>query len=53
MHIILSAIEPALAAAFAAHCGDLPDITLHRGSILELQVDAISLAHAANVGARL
>lgn len=41
MQIILAAIEPKLAAAWEAFCGDLPDVTLHRGSILDLRCDAV------------
>ncbi len=41
MKIILAALEPELAAAWERHCGDLPDVTIHRGSILDLEVDAV------------
>ena len=41
MKIILAAVEHDLADAWERHCGDLPDVTVHRGSILDLSVDAI------------
>ncbi|HEY1065468.1 MAG TPA: macro domain-containing protein [Pirellulales bacterium] len=41
MKIILAAVERDLADAWQRHCGDLPDVTVHRGSILELDVDAV------------
>src|SRR5262245_43345879 len=41
MKIILSAVESDLADAWQRHCGDLPDVTIHRGSILDLAVDAV------------
>jgi len=39
--IILAAVEDDLAAAWERHCGGLPDVTIHRGSILDLSVDAV------------
>jgi O-acetyl-ADP-ribose deacetylase (regulator of RNase III) len=39
--IILAAVEDDLADAWERHCGDLPNVTIHRGSILELSVDAV------------
>jgi O-acetyl-ADP-ribose deacetylase (regulator of RNase III) len=39
--IILAAVEEDLAEAWERHCGDLPDVTVHRGSILDLSVDAV------------
>jgi O-acetyl-ADP-ribose deacetylase (regulator of RNase III) len=39
--IILAARESDLADAWERHCGDLPDVTVHRGSILDLSVDAV------------
>jgi len=39
--IILAAVETDLADAWERHCGDLPDVTIHRGSILDLAVDAV------------
>jgi len=41
MRIILSAIESPLADAWQQHCGDLADVTIHRGSILDLKIDAV------------
>ncbi len=41
MKIVLSATEDDLADAWERHCGDLPDVTVHRGSILDLSVDAV------------
>jgi O-acetyl-ADP-ribose deacetylase (regulator of RNase III) len=41
LKIILAAREPELAAAWERHCGDLPDVSIHRGSILDLSVDAV------------
>lgn len=41
MKIILAAVEPELADAWQRHCGDLPDVSVHRGSILDLRVDAV------------
>ena len=41
MKIVLAAVEDELADAWKRHCGDLPDVTIHRGSILDLSVDAV------------
>jgi O-acetyl-ADP-ribose deacetylase (regulator of RNase III) len=41
MNIVLSAVESDLADAWERHCGGLPHVTIHRGSILELSVDAV------------
>ncbi len=41
MKIVLAAVEDALADAWERHCGDLPGVTVHRGSILDLSVDAV------------
>jgi O-acetyl-ADP-ribose deacetylase (regulator of RNase III) len=41
MRIILAAVEDELADAWERHCGDLPDVSVHRGSILDLSVDAV------------
>lgn len=41
MHIILAATEPPLAAAWEQFCGDLPDVSVHRGSILDVATDAV------------
>jgi O-acetyl-ADP-ribose deacetylase (regulator of RNase III) len=39
--IVLAAVEDDLADAWSRHCGDLPDVSIHRGSILDLEVDAV------------
>ena len=41
MRIILSAVEDSLAKAWQQHCGDLAQVTVHHGSILDLDVDAV------------
>lgn len=41
MNIILAAIEPPLADAWERFCGDLEGVSVHRGSILDLNVDAV------------
>lgn len=41
MRIVLAAVEADLADAWARHCGDLPGVSVHRGSILELSVGAV------------
>ncbi len=41
MKIVLAAVENELADAWERHCGDLPDVSIHRGSILDLSVDAV------------
>jgi O-acetyl-ADP-ribose deacetylase (regulator of RNase III) len=41
MKIVLAAMESDLADAWERHCGDLPNVTIHRGSILDLTVDAV------------
>ena len=41
LKIVLAAVETDLADAWARHCGDLPNVTVHRGSILDLSVDAV------------
>ncbi len=41
MKIVLAAVENDLADAWEQHCGDLPDVSVHRGSILDLSVDAV------------
>jgi len=41
LKIILAAVEPDLADAWERHCGDLPGVSIHRGSIMELSVDAV------------
>src|SRR5262245_39700765 len=39
--MLLAALDDELAEAWERHCGDLPDVTVHRGSILDLEVDAV------------
>jgi O-acetyl-ADP-ribose deacetylase (regulator of RNase III) len=39
--IILAALDDPLADAWERHCGDLPGVVVHRGSILDLDVDAV------------
>src|SRR5215207_4089662 len=41
MRIVLASVEPALTAAWEQHCGDLPDVMVHVGSILDLTIDAV------------
>jgi O-acetyl-ADP-ribose deacetylase (regulator of RNase III) len=41
MKIILAAVEQALVDAWQRFCGDVEGVTVHRGSILELDCDAI------------
>lgn len=41
MKIILAAVETDLVDAWERYCGNLPDVSLHRGSILDLSVDAV------------
>jgi hypothetical protein len=41
MQIVLTATEPPLADAWQRFCGDLPNITVHRGSILDVACDAV------------
>jgi O-acetyl-ADP-ribose deacetylase (regulator of RNase III) len=41
MHIVLTATESSLADAWQRFCGDLPNVTIHRGSILDLASDAV------------
>src|SRR5437899_8599447 len=41
LKIVLAAVENDLTDAWQRHCGDLPDVTIHRGSILDLSVDAV------------
>jgi O-acetyl-ADP-ribose deacetylase (regulator of RNase III) len=39
--IVLTALDHALAAAWERFCGDLPGVTVHRGSILDVECDAV------------
>lgn len=41
MKIILAAVDSPLADAWENFCGDLDNVTVHRGSILSLQCDAV------------
>lgn len=41
MHLILTALDAALADAWTAFCGDLDFVTVHRGSILDVDCDAV------------
>lgn len=41
MNIILTSVEDALADAWEQFCGDLPFVTVHRGSIFDLSCDAV------------
>lgn len=41
LKIVLSALDNDLAAAWQKYCGSLPGVEIHRGSILELSVDAV------------
>ena len=41
MNIILTSVETALADAWERFCGDLPFVTVHRGSIFDLSCDAV------------
>ncbi len=41
MDIILTSVEDALADAWERFCGDLPFVSVHRGSIFDLSCDAV------------
>ena len=41
MKIILAATDDALASAWQQHCGDLKNVCVHRGSILDADCDAV------------
>src|SRR5262245_56337437 len=41
MKVILASVEAPLADAWERHCGDLECVSVHRGSILDLRVDAV------------
>jgi O-acetyl-ADP-ribose deacetylase (regulator of RNase III) len=41
MKIVLAALDDELADAWERHCGDLPGVTVHHGSILDLDVNAV------------
>lgn len=41
MEIILTAIDDALADAFEVHCGNIENVSVHRGSIFDVECDAV------------
>jgi O-acetyl-ADP-ribose deacetylase (regulator of RNase III) len=41
MRLVLAATDAALGDAWQTECGSLPNISIHRGSILDLDVDAV------------
>jgi hypothetical protein len=41
LKIVLAAVESDLADAWERHCGDLPGVSVHRGSILHATCDAV------------
>lgn len=41
MRIILAAMDRRLAEAWAGHCGELDDVAIHHGSILDIACDAV------------
>ncbi len=41
MNIILTSVEEGLADAWQRFCGDLPFVTVHRGSVFDLSCDAV------------
>jgi O-acetyl-ADP-ribose deacetylase (regulator of RNase III) len=41
MNIILTSVDDALADAWERFCGDLPFVSVHRGSIFDLSCDAV------------
>lgn len=41
MRIVLAAVEADLADAWERHCGDLENVTVYRGSILDVSCDAV------------
>lgn len=41
MRLVLAATDDALAEAWSAECASLPNVSVHRGSILDLAVDAV------------
>lgn len=50
--IVLAAVESPLADAWERFCGDLPFVTVHRGSILDVACDAVvSPANSLSIGA--
>ena len=62
MKLVLCAIEPPLADAWETFCGELDFVTVHRGSILDVESDAVAIhwqpalshpSRLANRGSRL
>jgi hypothetical protein len=51
MNIVLAAVESDLADAWQLHCGDLLDVRVHRGSILDVHCDAV-VSPANSFGSR-
>lgn len=41
LNLILAAVEEPLADAWEMFCGDLPGVRIHRGSILDIECDAV------------
>jgi O-acetyl-ADP-ribose deacetylase (regulator of RNase III) len=41
MNIILTSVDRGLTDAWARYCGDLPNVTIHHGSIFEVPCDAV------------
>ncbi|MBC8139160.1 MAG: macro domain-containing protein [Fibrella sp.] len=41
MNLVFAAVEPPLADAWEVFCGDLPFVTVHRGSIFDVECDAV------------
>jgi O-acetyl-ADP-ribose deacetylase (regulator of RNase III) len=41
MKIVLTAMDQALADAWRAHCGDIPNVSVHHGSIFDVACDAM------------
>jgi len=41
LKIVLAAVEEEFADAWERHCSDLTNVTIHRGSIVDLVVDAV------------
>ena len=41
LRLVLAAVEPPLADAWERTCGDLPFVSVHRGSILDVACDAV------------
>jgi O-acetyl-ADP-ribose deacetylase (regulator of RNase III) len=41
MKLILTAMDQALAKAWAKHCGELADVSVHHGSIFDVRCDAV------------